>query len=127
LSKLKDAIDEARFDAQKVHQSISANTARNHATIRADLQNAGERARDLAASLKQVVGAQESDTKQHIKDASAALEETAKSAKTIAGSNEADLKRANEAMLIGATAAVRSLSKAVAAKRSSSNLVNKAG
>jgi hypothetical protein len=125
LSNLNDAIDKARVDAQQLHKSIGENTARNHATIRVELQNAAGRARDLAASLKQVADAQQADTKQHIKDASAALEDTAQSAKSIAGSNEADLKRVNRAMFVSATAALRSLSKAVAAKRSSSNLVNR--
>lgn len=125
MTTLKDAIVNARVDAQQLHRSIGESTAKNHATVRTELLNAGDRARDLAASLKEVVDAQETDTKQHVKDATSALEETAKSAKSIAGSADSDLKAINGAMLVSATTAVHHLSKAVAAKRASKNLVKR--
>lgn len=125
MNNVKDALDKARVDAQQLHQGISETTAKNHATIRVELQNAADRARDLAASLKEVADAQEADSKQHIKDATTALDHAAKSAKNIASSNDSDLKAVKAAMLINATAAVRNLSRAVAAKRSASKLVKR--
>jgi hypothetical protein len=122
LNKLKDAIDQARVDAQRLHESIGTNAVRNHSMIRADLKNAAERAIELAASLKTLVSAQSDDTRQHVKDAATALQAAAKSAHNISAADEPELKRIYNAMLVGATAAVRGLSKAAAAKRSSLDL-----
>jgi hypothetical protein len=125
LSKLNDAIEKSRAEAQKLHESIGVSTAKNHATVRVELQNAATKARELAASLREVADAQQTDSKQHLKDAAIALDVTAKSAKDIAGAADSGLKAINKTMLFNTLTAVQALSRAVAKKRSSSNLVRR--
>ena len=125
MSNLNDAIEKSRTQAQKLHETIAETTAKNHAVIRVELQNAADQARHLADSLREVASAQQADAKQHLQDAASSLDEAAKSGKNIAASSQNDLKTINKSMLFNALAAVQTLSRAVAEKRSSSNLVKR--
>jgi hypothetical protein len=125
VSNLNGAIQSARTQAQALHQSILRTTAKDHAVVRTELQNAAQKAQELSASLKQVADAQAADTKQHLKDAVTALDQTAKSAQNVASSAQGDIKGINRSMLANARTAVQKLSRAVAAQRSSLELTRK--
>lgn len=118
MSKIKDALDHARSEAQDLHKNIEASTAKDHAALRAEIQSTAARAQQLAGSLKTVVDGQRSDAKQHIKDAIAQLDDAAKHAGDVASASAAQLKELNAAMLAKVRDAVQSLSHAVASQRS---------
>lgn len=118
MSTMKDALDKARGEAQDLYKSIAGTTAKDHAVIRADIQNAGAQAHQLAASLKTVAESQQADAKQHVKDAAAQLEDAAKHAHDLTSASEAQLKETNALMLSKARDAIQNLSHAVAERRS---------
>jgi len=119
VTNTKDALARARGEAQDLHRKIEASTAKNHAVIRTDVQNAALQAQALAASLKTVAEAQRTDAKQHLKDAASQLEAAGKVARDVAGASEAQLKQTNRAMLGKVRASLENLSQAVASQRSS--------
>ena len=117
MNTLKDAIEKARSEAQDLHKTIEASTAKNHAAMRAEFQNVATRAHDLSYSAKTLAESQSADAKQHLKDAASSLADTAKHAKTVASAADSDIKQAAAAAVARARDAVRSLGAAVAAKR----------
>ncbi len=118
MTTITDALGRARSEAQELHKQIEANTAKNHAALKADIQEAGVRAKQLASSLKATADGQRADAKHHVKDAISKLEDLAKHAHDVASAGEAQLKEKNLAMLEQAGSALRSLSQALAADRS---------
>ena len=48
---IKEAVDEARSEAQELHRRIEASTTKNHDAIRAELDNTAFKAKELAASV----------------------------------------------------------------------------
>ena len=117
MTNIKDALDRARSDAQDLHKKLEANTAKDHAALRADVENAAAQAQKLAASLRTAVEGQRADAKQHLEDAAAQLEDAAKHVRDAAGASEAQLKQTNRAMLAKTRVALQSLSRAVASLR----------
>ena len=117
MSNIKETLDQARSAAQNLHKQIDATTAKDHAAIRADVQNSADKAKQLAASLKTIVDGQRADAKQHIKDAASQLEDAAKHAGELAKASDAQLKEHNKAMLGKVRDAAESLSQAVASER----------
>ena len=118
MTDIKDALDHARAQVQELHKSIEAQANKDHAAIRASLQTAGEHARDLGLSVRVLAERQGADVKDHLKDVAAHLDEAAKHAKTAATASAADVKNANRVALERTRDALQSLSKAVAAHRS---------
>jgi hypothetical protein len=118
LTKIKDALDHARSEAQELHKQVEANTARDHAALKADLVKAGAKAQQLANSLKSAVDGQRSDAAQHIKDATKQLEDAAKHTHDVADASASQLKDHNKALLSKIHSAAQSLSHAVASTRS---------
>ena len=118
LSNIKDALDNARSEAQALHRNIEATTAKDHAVLRADLQSAAAQAHQLAESLKVLHEGQQADAKQHLKDAAAQLEDAAKHARDLSSAGDAQLKQTGKIMLAKARDAVQNLSHAVAERRS---------
>jgi hypothetical protein len=117
VNNIKDALEKARSEAQDLHKQIEANTAKDHAALRTNVQNTGAQAQKLATSLRAVADGQRADAQQHIKDAAARLEDAAKHAGDVAGASEAQLKQTNQAMLGKARDAVQNLSQAIASRR----------
>ncbi len=118
MSKIKDSLDHARSEAQELHKQVEANTAKDHAALKADLVNAGAKAQKLADSLKTVLDGQRDDAAQHIKNATKQLEDAAKHTRDIADASVSQLKDHNKALLSKVHAASQSLSQAVASARS---------
>jgi ketosteroid isomerase-like protein len=117
MNNVNDAIQKARAEAQDLHKKIEASTTKNHAAMRADLQNLAVQAVQLGSSVKTLADSQRADAKQHLKDAAASLEDAAKHAKSVASAGDAEIKGAAQATLSRAREAVQSLSEAVASKR----------
>ena len=112
-----DAVDQARSDARDLYKKIEAGTTKNHATVRADLQDAASKEQRLASSLKTVAQDQRTDAKAHLEHAAVMLEAAASAAKSVAQASDAELRVANLAMLERTRDAVQDVSRAVAAKR----------
>jgi hypothetical protein len=117
MSTIKDALDRARSEAQDLHKKIEAGTAKDHAALKAEVQESATKAQQLAASLKTVIDGQRDDAKQHIKDAAAHLDDAAKHARDLATASDAQIKSANKAMLSKVRDAAENLSHAVASRR----------
>ena len=115
MSKLTDALDKARADAQALSSKLT--TAKDHTVIRANAVVVAAEAAVLARSVKALVESQKADAKHHVRDAATALETAAKNAREAADAGEAQLKEKNSAMRASVRAAVQQLSEAVAAKR----------
>jgi hypothetical protein len=117
MSTLSDTLAQARSDAQHLHKRIEEATATNHAAVRADLQQAAAKAKELAASLKTTAEAQHNDARQHLKNAATELEDAAKHAHELAAATPAQLKDANLAMLGKVRDAAQNISHAIASQR----------
>ncbi|MBV8345664.1 MAG: hypothetical protein JO190_11845 [Candidatus Eremiobacteraeota bacterium] len=115
MSKVTDALEEARSDAQALHRKLA--TAKDHAAIRANARVVAAEAVVLAHSVKALLDSQHADAKHHLHDAASALESASKEAKEAAGASDAQLKEKSSAMRARVRAAVALLSLAVAAKR----------
>ena len=124
MSNVNGALEKARSDAQNLHKRIVAATGKDHAAIRAEAQGVAARARELAQTVKANVEGQQIDVQQHLKDAGAALESLASDAKSLASAGDANLKSKNRAALAHARLATQQLSQAVAAKRSTAQLIH---
>lgn len=114
----------ARSDAQALHANIQASTIKDHTAIRANARSVAAVARELAASLKTLAESQQADAKQHLRDAASVLEKAAQDATKLESAEDADVKARNIAALQQARAATQKLSKAVAAKRASAQLIH---
>jgi len=113
----KDAVQKAREDAQALHQKLAAATAKNHAAIRADLENAAAEAKKLGESLTTLAESQRADAKQHLKNAGERLAQASVSAKAINTATEQQIQAANRAMIDHTRDALLNLSHAVASAR----------
>ena len=119
LNATKDALELARRDAQALHKKAHSATATKHADIRANLENLIVDARQLRAALEGLTESQRADAKQHLKNAISALEDAAKDANTLKTANDKDLKKLDAALRLRTAAALKQLSRALAAKRTS--------
>ena len=112
-----DAVDQARNDARDLYKKIEAGTTKNHAAVRADLQDVAVKEQRLASSLRTAAQDQRTDAKAHLEHAAAMLEAAASAAKSVAQASDAELRQANLAMLDRTRDAVQDVSRAIAAKR----------
>jgi hypothetical protein len=119
VSGIKDALDNARSEARELHKRIEANTAKDHAALRTDLQSVESEIQKLAASVKTLGEGQRADTEQHLKDAASRLEDAAKHVLDVAGASAVQLEQTNLALLTKVRDAIQSLSQAIASERSS--------
>jgi hypothetical protein len=110
MSNMSDILSRARGDAQALHQQIEAARTKNHEAVRSDLQQAGAKAQQLAASLKAAAGSQRNDTRQHLESAATQLEDAGK----LADDASSQLKDANTAMLGKVRGAIQNISHAIA-------------
>lgn len=117
MSKLTDAVEEARGDAQALHKKIT--TAKDHAVIRANARTVAVEAAELARAVKGLVESQGADAKQHLKDAASSLQAAATNAQDLVNASDADVKANNLAALGRLRSATQKLSLAVAARRAS--------
>ena len=115
MSKVTDALEKARSDAQALHSKLT--TAADHAAIRANARLVAVEAAVLARSVKALLDSEKTDTKHHLHDAVSALEKAAKDAQEAAAATDAHLKEKNLAMRARVRTAAQQLSEAVAAKR----------
>ncbi|MGP6159949.1 MAG: hypothetical protein ACLPYS_21045 [Vulcanimicrobiaceae bacterium] len=49
MSEIKDALERARSETQGLHTRIEASSAKDHATLRADVEHVAAQAKKLAA------------------------------------------------------------------------------
>ena len=81
MSKVLDAVEQVRHEAQTLHKKIDANvtnTKRDHAVLRADLQEAAADAKRLAGSLRTLAKDRRTDQTDHLAHAATLLDEVAK-------------------------------------------------
>jgi hypothetical protein len=116
MSNLSDSLSRARSDAQALHQKIDAATAKNNEAVRSDLEQAGAKAQQLAASLKTAADSQRNDARQHLKSAASQLEDAGKRASDLAHASQAQIKDANTAMLGKVRDALQNISQAIASQ-----------
>jgi len=118
MTKQLTHIDLVRRDAQELHKKISANIAKAEAATWADVQAVQADAASLAAKMKTIADTQTDAFKTDVKAGIAKLDAAAKlmQDKAIAGKDA--VRRANTALLAGASNAAQSLSNAVANARS---------
>lgn len=119
VSKVRDAVEEARSDAQALHKKILGTTAKDHAAIRASARSVATEASELARAIRGLLENQQADAKQHLKDAASSLDAAATDAQYLANASGADVKARNLAALGRVRSATQELSQAVAAKRAS--------
>jgi len=119
VSKVTDAVGEARNDAQALHKKLLRTTSKDHAAIRASARGVAAEASDLAGAVKGLLENQQTDAKQHLKDAASSLEVAAKDAQDLLDARDADVRARNVAVLGRVRSATQKLSQAVAAKRAS--------
>jgi hypothetical protein len=119
VSKVTDAVEEARSDAQALHKRILGTTAKDHAAMRASARSVAAEASELGRAVRGLVQSQQADAKQHLKDAASSLEAAATDAQDLVNASGADVKARNLAALGHVRSATQKLSQAVAAKRAS--------
>lgn len=119
MSKVTDALEEARSSAQMLHKKIQVTTAKDHAAVRANARSVAAEALQLARAVKGLLESQRTDTRQHLKDAATALEAAAKDAQAIETASDAEVRSRNRETLGRVRSAAQELSQAVAAKRAS--------
>jgi hypothetical protein len=117
MSNTPDILSRARGDAQALHQKIEAATAKNNEAVRSDLQQAGAKAQELAASVKTAAESQRNDARQHLKSAATQLEDAGKRASDLAHASQSQIKDANTAMLGKVRDAAQNISHAIASQR----------
>ena len=81
MSKVLDAVDQVRNEGRVLHQKIGANmtnTKRDHAVLRADLQEAAADAKRLAGSLRTLAKDRRTDETDHLAHAASLFDEAAK-------------------------------------------------
>jgi hypothetical protein len=117
MSNMSDTLSRARGDGQALHQNIEAATAKNHEAVRSDLQQAGAKAQQLAASLKTAAESQRNDARQHLKSAASQLEDAGKRASNLANATQSQIKDANMEMLGKVRDAVQNISHAISSQR----------
>jgi hypothetical protein len=116
MSNISDSLSRARGDAQALHQKIDAATAKNNEAVRSDLEQAGAKAKALAASLKTEAESQRNDARQHLKSAASQLEDAGKRASDLAHATQSQIKDTNTAMLGKVRDALQNISQAIASQ-----------
>jgi len=116
---MKGALEQARRDAQALHKKAQDATAKKHADIRANVEKLADEALKLQAALKVLKLSQHADAQQHLNNAVNALDDAAKNAKAIKTANERDLGILRAALRLRTAIALKQLSRALAAKRTS--------
>jgi hypothetical protein len=124
MTNTSDALTRARGDAQALHRQIEAATAKNSEAVRGDLQQAGTKAQQLAASLKTAAESQRNDARQHLKSAATQLEDAGKRATGLAAATQSQIKDANRAMLGKVRDAVQNISHAISSQRATTAKVS---
>lgn len=119
MSTISDAVEKARNEAQALHKQLSSSTEKNHAAIRANARSVAAEASQLAGAVTGLIASQQSDAKQHLKDAAATLQAAASDAQSVVTAGDDNLKERNTVALGRIRSATQKLSQAVAAKRAS--------
>jgi hypothetical protein len=117
LNTTKDAIEQARRDAQGLYKRAHNATAAKHADIRAKLETVADEASRIQPGLRDLAKSQQADARQHLKNALTAVEAAARSAQFVKTANEQDLKELDAALRSRTSAALKALSLALAARR----------
>src|ERR1700690_3776057 len=99
MGDISDALSLACGDARALHQKIEEATTKNREAARNDLQQAGAKAQELAASLKTLAESQRNDARQYLKSATVQLEDAGKRAADLAHATQSQITDANECML----------------------------
>ena len=119
--KIKDALDDVRAAAQKMHGALSDAAAKRGGATKADLEAFAQKAKSVTESVKGSIGAQQETAKKYLNDAVTHLEATqkhaAESLKTSGQAFQTSVKKA----VADARASVQKISEAVAAKRSAAS------
>ena len=119
--KIKDALDDVRASAQKLHGAISDAAAKRGGATKTDLEAFAQKAKSLTESVKGSMGTQRDAAKKHLGDAVTKLEATQKhvadGVKTSGQAFQTSVKKA----VADARASVQKISEAVAAKRSAAS------
>jgi hypothetical protein len=116
-SKMKDALDHVRAEAQELHGKISDAAAKRGGAIKADVEAVAQKAKAVTESIKGSIGAQNAATKEHLKEAVTHLEATQKHAAEALKSSGQAFQTSARKVLADTRASVQKLSEAVAAKR----------
>jgi hypothetical protein len=116
MGDMSDAISRARGDVQALHQKIEAATAKKLEEARSDLEQAGAKAQELAASLKIVAESQRNDARQHLKSAAVQLEDAGKRPADLAHATQSQISDANKAMLGKVREGIQNISYAIASR-----------
>jgi fructose-specific phosphotransferase system component IIB len=116
-SKVKDALDHVRADAQDLHRKISDAAVKRGGAIKTDLEDLSQKAKAVRESIKGSIGTQNEATKKHLAEAVTHIEATQKHAAEALKSSGQAFQTSVRQALAGARASVQKLSEAVAAKR----------
>jgi hypothetical protein len=119
MNNSTDAFEDVRRDAQALHKKTHNATAVSHADIRDNLDTLTAEARQLKTTLRGLAERQRPDVKAHLESAATALDIATKDAKTLAAASDADLEKADAEMRVNSATALKHISLALAAKRSS--------
>ena len=119
MSTIKDAIDQARANAQDLHKQVMAATGGDQAAIKSDFTNVAADAQALATSIKQTAAsqAQQPDTQAYLSDAAAEIQDAANHAKAAAQAAAPEFSKAKAKVIADMTNGLNSLSHAVATQR----------
>jgi len=121
-SKVKDALDHVRADAQELHAKISDAAAKQGGAIKADLEGLSQKAKTVRESIKGSIGAQNEATKKHLTEALTHIEATQKHAAEALKSSGQAFQTSIRKVVADARVSVQKLSEAVAAKRSAASI-----
>ncbi len=119
MNKTADTLEHVRSDARNLHEKIAEALTKNEAARRKDLQEAGDKAQQIASSVRTLAKERHSEATANFTNAAASLESAAASAKETGKARVADLREHNDAMLTQVRSALKNLSSARAAERSS--------
>ena len=118
MSTVVDTVEGVRDELRALHQKIDAGTAKNHAAIRVDLEDASRKAQHLAGSLRTLAKDQRTDASDHLAHAAKLLQSAAANAKEISAANAETIREGREALSAHTRTALRNVTEAIAAKRS---------
>ena len=121
MNKVIEAVDQARDETRTLYRRIRESTGKNHAAIRADIQDASAQAQRLASTLKTLASDRRIDEKAHLDHAASLLETAAAGGKSVASATAGELRKTNMTMLEHTRDAVQDISQAIAAKRRTAN------
>ena len=117
-TKVKQALDDVRAAAQKLHGAISDAATKQGGATKADLEAFAQKTKTVAQSLKSSISTQQGAAKKALTEAASVLEASQKKAtEGMKASGQAFQSSIREAVS-GARASVQKISEAVAAARS---------